>query len=188
MNEIQLIRSQLTAERIHASAVAGACAMAARSTHEKPLCGEFAQASVDYLVRVLAWFEERDQRAGDLARARPGEEAAARALEEALSRPGRSREALAKLERAVAARSEVTASEASALWQDFAHYFDSVWGARRDAIEARLAEELRPVEWRSVAGIDADSVLEERRRFARVRATLPAGVALAESAATPAAC
>jgi hypothetical protein len=187
MNETQLIRGQLTAERMHASAVAGACAMAARSVREQPLRGEFAQASVDYLVRVLAWFEERDQRAGDLARGRPGEATAGRALEAALSRPGRSREALARLERAVGAGGDSAAADASALWQDFAHYFDGVWSARRDAIDARLVEVLRPVEWRAVAGIDADSILEERRRFARVRATLPAGVALPEPAAVPAA-
>jgi hypothetical protein len=178
MNEIQLIRGQLSAERMHASAVAGACAVAARSTREERFRGEFAQACVDYLVRVLAWFEERDQRAGDLARGRPGEAASAGALEEALSRPGRSREALEKLERAVAAGSAAAAVDASGLWEDFARYFDGTWSARRDAIDARLAEVLRPVEWRIVAGIDADSILEERRRFARVRAALPAGVAL----------
>jgi hypothetical protein len=179
MNEIQLIRGQLTSERAHASAVAGACAVAAR--------GEFADACVEYLVRVLAWFEERDQRAGDLARSRPGKPAAGGALEEALARPGRSREALEKLEKAVAGGSQAAASDPSPLWQEFARYFDGVWSARRDAIDARLTEELRPTEWRTVAGIDADSILEERRRFARVRAALPAGVALAEQAAVPAA-
>jgi hypothetical protein len=187
MNEVQLIRGQLAAERVHAGAVAAACATAARSTPEEPLRGEFGQACVEYLVRVLAWFEERDQRAGDLVRGRSGAAAAGRALEEALSRPGRSRDALAKLERAVAAGSDTAAAEASGLWQDFARYFDGVWSARRDAIDARLAEELRPAQWRIVAGIDADSILEERRRFARVRATLPPGVALAASAVVPAA-
>lgn len=174
MNEIQLIRDQLASERAHASAVARACAVAAR--------GEFAETCVEYLVRVLAWFEERDQRAGDLARSRPAEPAAGGALAEALARPGRSREALEKLERAVAGGSRAAASDPSPLWQEFARYFDGVWSARRDAIDDRLAEELRPAEWRAVAGIDADSILEERRRFARVCAALPAGVALAERA------
>ena len=186
MNEIQLIRGQLTAERMHAGAVVDACAMAARSAPQELRLGEFAHACVDYLVRVLAWFEERDQRARDLARGRPGGVAAARALEEALTRPGRSREALAMLERAVAAGSPA-AADAAGLWEDFARYFDGVWSVRRDAIDARLAEELRPAEWRTVAGIDADSILEERRRFERVRAMLPAGVPLAERAAVKAA-
>jgi hypothetical protein len=179
VNEIQLIRDQLAAERRHASAVARACAVAAR--------GEFAEACVEYLVRVLAWFEERDQRAGDFARSRPGEPPAGEALAEALARPGRSREALEKLERAVAGGSQAAASDPSPLWQDFARYFDGVWSTRRDAIDARLAEQLRPAQWRTVAGIDADSILEERRRFARVRAVLPAGVALAGEAAVPSA-
>ena len=191
MNEIQLIRGQLSTERSHASAVVSAGAVDARSSGDEPLRGEFARACVDYLVHVLAWFEERDQRAGDLARSRSTGAAGdagsrvGRALEDALSQPGRSREALAKLERAVAAGGDAAAADASALWQDFARYFDGVWSARRDAIDARLAEELRPAEWRAVAGIDADSILEERRRFARVRATLPAGVTLGEPAVVP---
>jgi hypothetical protein len=170
MNEIQLIRGQLAAERRHASAVASACAAAAH--------GEFAHACVEYLVRVLAWFEERDQRVADLARSRPGEGLAGGAIEEALARPGTSREALERLERATAAGVQAAASDPSPLWQEFARYFDGAWSARRDAIDARLAEELGPAEWRAVAGIDADSILEERRSFARVRAALPAGVAL----------
>jgi len=176
MNEVQLIRDQLAAERSHASAVASACPAA----H-----GEFAQACVEYLVRVLAWFEERDQRAGDLARGRRGEGLSGRALEEALARPGTSREALEKLERAIAAGARAGASHPSPLWQEFTRYFEGAWSARRDAIDARLAQELGPSQWRTVAGIDADSILEERRRFARVRAALPTGVALAEQAAMP---
>jgi hypothetical protein len=177
MNEIQLIRGQLAAERRHASAVASACAAAAD--------GEFAQACVEYLVRVLAWFEERDQRAIDLARRRRGEGLAGRALEDALARPGTSREALEKLERAMAAGARAAASDPSPLWQEFTRYFEGAWSARREAIDARLAEELGSAQWRTVAGIDADSILEERRSFARVRAALPAGVALAAQAAMP---
>lgn len=176
MNEIQLIRGQLAAERRHASAVASACAASAH--------GEFAQACVEYLVRVLAWFEERDQRAADLARSRHGEGLAGRAIEAALARPGTSREALEKLESATAAGAQAAASDPSPLWHEFVRYFDGAWSARRDALDALLVEELGSVEWRAVAGIDADSILEERRSFARVRAALPAGIAL--QAATPA--
>jgi hypothetical protein len=186
VNEIQLIRAQLIAERNHASAVAAACAAA--GSRREGLRGEFGRACVDYLVLILAWFEERDQRAADLARAlRPGAKVAGAALEEALAQPGRSREALQRLERAVAAVGEGAAADASRSWQEFARYFNGAWSARRDAIDARLAEGLRAADWRAVAGVDADSILEERQHFARVRASVPPGVALAASATAPAA-
>lgn len=186
MNEVQLIRGQLAAERVRAGAVAAACAAAAaREPGAGGPPGEFVQAGVEYLACVLAWFEERDQRAGDLVNGPPpGETAQWRALAEALARPGRSREALEKLERAMSAESDAAAAaQEPALWQEFTRYFQGVWSLRRDVIDARLAEGLRAADWRTVAGIDADSILEERRRYARVRAALPTGVSLAESEA-----
>ena len=187
MNEIQLLRSQLATERAHLSAVANACASALGSA-AGPLVGgsplaQFLQVSVDYLVCVLAWFEERDQRLTDLARTLP-EAPGRRALEEALARPGRSREALGKLEAACArslatvAAPEKAGDAAEHRWQEFARYFSGVWSVRRDALEALLAANPRPADWRAVCGIDADSILEERRRYAQVCARLPPGARL----------
>ena len=186
MNEIQLIRAQLTAERQHASTVANACATALGRPHAVALSSgsaleEFRQACVDYLVRVLAWFEERDQRLTDLWHARLApEDAARRALEDALVGRGRSREALEKLEGALARTSARSADDAAQeSWREFARFFNSVWSARRDAIDALLKANTRATDWRVIAGIDADSILEERTRYARVRAALPAGASLA---------
>jgi hypothetical protein len=185
MNEIQLIRSQLTAERRHASAVADACVSALRREEAdaapgSPAFGEFRQVCVDYLVCVLAWFEERDQRLADLAHTRlEPTDPARRALEEVLARPGRSREALEKLEAACAAGSASGCdSTLKGRWQDFARYFGNVWGTRRDGLDALFAVNTRVRDWRSVGGIDADSILEERQRYARVCALLPPGVSL----------
>ena len=61
------------------------------------------------------------------------------------------------------------------LGQEFAQYFDGPWASRRDALDALLACNNRPTEWRLIGGIDADSILEERARYARVGKTLPAG-------------
>jgi hypothetical protein len=188
MNEIQLIREQLAAERRHASAVANACASALGrvAMHELmsgPQLAEFREACVEYLVCVLAWFEERDQRLGDSARARLApEDPARRALEELLARPGRSRDALEKLEAACngAGRGR-DRHDAQASWQEFAEYFNRTWSARRDAVDGLLAASSRVTDWRAVAGIDADSILEERQRYARVCATLPPGVTLPAS-------
>jgi len=179
MNEVQLIRNQLAVEREHAGAVADACAQA--RTDGTPLA-DFRQACVDYLVCVLAWFEERDQRLGDFARARlaPGD-AVRHALEEALARPGRSRETLERLSAAVAGTAaDCGGRAAQESWQEFAQYFNRRWCARRDAIDVLLASHMRTADWRTVAGIDADSILEERQRYARVGARLPPGLTLTQ--------
>jgi len=129
----------------------------------------------------LAWFEERDERLGDLPGARfAPEDAARRALEEALARPGRSRETLERLAAAVASPATAGASPPSG-WSEFAQYFNGVWSARRDAVEALLAPNPRVGDWRAVAGIDADSILEERQLYARVGERLPPGVSLSGS-------
>ena len=183
MNEIQLIRSQLALERAHASAVANACATALQADGGAGSGGDslapFRRACVDYLACVLAWFEERDQRLADLLQARSGADAARRPLEEVLARAGRSREALARLEAACAAQPASSSRDRQQRWREFAEYFNGVWSTRRDALDALLSANPRPTDWRTLGGIDADSILEERRRYALVAAQLPPGVTLA---------
>jgi hypothetical protein len=188
MNELQLIRNQLALERAHASAVANACARVLQS--EDPAgpasasLEQFVRACVDYLACVLAWFEERDQRLAELVQARSGAaDPPRRAFEEVLGRPGRSREALAKLEAACAATVGTgavgaAASDAAArqAWREFGEYFNGTWSTRRDALETLLASNTRAGDWRTLGGIDADSILEERRRYALVAAQAPPGV------------
>lgn len=179
MNEIQLIRDQLTRERQHCGAIANACVEAlahveaSAVTHDSPLW-KFRQACVDYLARVLAWFEERDQRLTALAHGSNGGEDLRRgALGEALARPGRSREALERLAGACAHASG---------WPQFAQFFNGVWSTRRAALDELLAAGARVADWRAVGGIDADSIFEERRLYTRVKEALPPGVALADRA------
>ena len=182
MNEIQLIRQQLDTEREHAGAVARACAGALAGADARTLASgtpleEFRQACVDYLVCVLAWFEERDRRLAALVNEYGAEHPLRAALDDALARRGRSREALEKLEVAFAQVPESSAPKNA--WQEFAQYFDGPWASRRDALDALLASNNRPAEWRLIGGIDADSILEERARYARIGKTLPAGASLA---------
>jgi len=183
MNEVQLIRAQLALERAHASAVANACATVlqpdagAGPTSES--LGQFRRACVDYLACVLAWFEERDQRLADLIQARfDAADSARRVFEEVLARHGRSRDVLAKLETACAATVASGAAGRQQTWREFAEYFNGTWGTRRDALEALLASNTRAGDWRTLGGIDADSILEERRRYALVAAQVPPGVTL----------
>ena len=181
MNEVQLIRSQLALERVHASAVANACATVLQADAGAAPTGnsldQFRRACVDYLACVLAWFEERDQRLTDLIEVRfEAADSARRAFEEVLARRGRSRDALAKLEAACAASADSAAHRRG--WREFAEYFNAIWSTRRDALEALLSSNTRAGDWRTLGGIDADSILEERRRYALVAAQVPPGVTL----------
>lgn len=185
MNEIEIIRSQLTAEQSHAAEVANACAAAFGAVGAPQASAEaislFREACVSYLVWVLARFEERDQTLSELLASRQtmATEGAAAAdlqrLGKLLTRSGTSREALARLEAALAAGES---DRAHAGWQEFAHFFNSAWTARRVALEGALAQHFDVADWRAVCAIDADSILDERNRYARVLAQAPAGIEL----------
>jgi len=188
MNELEIIRSQLNVEQTHAAEVANACAAAFGSdvpAAPTQALGLFREACVSYLVRLLARFEERDQTLSELLAARqsrPGEAAAAsvQPLAVVIARPGTSREALSRLEAALAA-GESPAARGS--WQEFGRFFNSAWVPRRAALERAQAEHLDVAQWRTVCAIDADSILDERTRFARVVAQLPAGIELSRTPA-----
>ena len=187
MNELDLIHNQLRAERARATEVARACADAAASD-------EFRQSCVEYLVFVLTRFEERDQMLAELYRSRfPAADPARRQMDEIVSRAGTSREALAKLEAALTASGASaaaasangtapttadarvsstvpTTADARARWRQFDEFFAGPWRARRDAIDALLQPNVRISDWRAVSFVDADSIVEERTRYARVQA------------------
>jgi hypothetical protein len=159
MNEIQLLRAQLAAERRHVLAVASTCAGAHRraaTSGEAPTLAALAEASTRYLALVVGWFEARDARLTALgAHLPPGE---------ALGR-----EALGKI------RAGANPAEA---WGAGAALLSGAWDSRRAAIEALCDANPRVKDWRAFARIDADSIHEERALYGRVRAALPAGLAL----------
>ena len=182
MNEVELIRNQLALERAHVGAVANACANAmqgdAGAVATDDSLGQFRRACVEYLACVLAWFEERDQRLTDLLQTGfPSTDPTRRAVEEALGRRGRGREALAMLE-AACAGTTASGSAGRQGWREFAEYFNGVWSTRRDALDALLSTNSRATDWRTFGGIDADSILEERRRYAQVCVQAPAAMIL----------
>ena len=188
MNELEIIRSQLAVEQSHAADVTHACAAVFGATDSSLSEGTalFREACVSYLVWVLARFEERDQTLSELLATRQSTAsgaagASARHLAGLIGRSGTSREALSRLEAALAA-GEAPAARAG--WQEFARFFDSAWVPRRAALERALAEHLAVADWRTVCAIDADFILDERNRFARVSAQLPAGVELRPTAPT----
>jgi len=180
MNELEIIRAQLAVEQSHAADVTHACATVFAATEPTPPTDAalFREACVGYLVWVLARFEERDQTLSELLASRQptaNGAAAARELASLIGQPGTSREALSRLEAALAA-GDTPAARAG--WLEFARFFDSAWVPRRLALERALAEHLPVADWRTVCAIDADFILEERNRFARVVAHLPEGVEL----------
>jgi hypothetical protein len=177
MNEVELIRAQMSLERQHAFDVSHALAAAgARSGDGLDSWQAFRQAGVDYLVWILSRFEEREQTFRDILRARSGaDDSARRAVEDALVMSGTSREALQKLESALGT---VSGSDVERVgrWTDFQHFFTGPWSARRDTFDNLLTQQAKVSEWRAISGIDADSIFEERSRYARVRAVLPPGI------------
>jgi hypothetical protein len=187
MNEIDIIRSQLALEQSHAAEVANACAAAFGSSAAPFASSEamarFRDACVSYLVWVLARFEERDQTLCELLAARPPPAASAGASHPGhpIGQSGTSREALSRLESALAAGDSEAARRG---WEEFARFFNSAWAPRRAALERALAEQASVAEWRAVCAIDADSMLDERSRYARVGAQLPPGIELRSAPAS----
>ena len=173
MNEVDLIRAQLSLERQHAAAVSHALsAAAAQSGDRPPSVDAFREASVDYLAWALSRFEEREQVFLDLIRERPEINGGA---EQVFALPGTSREALAKLEAALRAGSDALSAQ---LWADFLQFFDGAWRTRRDALDKLFAQHARITDWRTMSVIDADSIFDERKRYSRVRESLPIGIEL----------
>ena len=132
-----------------------------------------------------------------------------RAVETALALPGTSREALAKLEtalgatvdsdsaavpagdfptgdsltdRSVAPAGDSLADRSVARWTDFLRFFSGAWSARRDEIDRLFERQAKVADWRTVSDIDADSIVDERSRYARVKATLPDGIDMSPTA------
>ncbi len=142
----------------------------------------FRQAGVDYLVWILTRFEVREQVYHDLLRSRfTAEDPNRRAAEAALALPGTCRDALAKLETALGGT--VDSDGAAGRWTDFLRFFSGAWSARRDEIDRLFERQAKGShDWRTVSDIDADSIVDERNRYARVKATLPAGIEMTPGA------
>ena len=178
MNEIELIRAQLSLERQHAADVSRACASAFAATNS--CTGDrlasleaFRHAGVDYLIYILTRFEEREQVLRELFHSRFAEGLNREAADSALALTGSSREALAKLEIAMGSSSD---ADSAAHWTEFLRFFTDVWSPRRDELDKLFEQQAKVTDWRAVSGIDADSIYDERRRYAHMRAKLPAGI------------
>jgi hypothetical protein len=88
---------------------------------------QFRQACVDYLVCILAWYEERDRRLGLLVEQLASEDPRRRALNQALACEGTNRHSLERLEAALAGPGHD--------WQGFVD-FTGPWRAPRSHRDA----------------------------------------------------
>jgi hypothetical protein len=88
---------------------------------------------------------------------------------------------LAKLEAALRAGSDEGSHSGARLWAEFRQFFDGAWRTRRDALDELFAQHARITDWRTMSAIDADSIFEERKRYSRVRASLPEGIELSST-------
>jgi hypothetical protein len=168
VNELELIRNQLRAERDRALDLARVCAAPGASA-------ELRQAAVEYLAFVLTRFDERDQRLAEQYRTRLlASDPKRQALEQILAHRGASREALAKLEAALGAPTATQPHD----WAAFGEFLEGPWRDRREALDAVQRENTRIADWRAVSFVDADSIVEERSLYARVQSRLARSGAL----------
>lgn len=168
MNEIELLRAQLGTERRRVREVASACAAITRgapSASAGAAPASWPSVCREYLGCLLEWFDERDKRLAELYARLPAADAGRKAVA-ALGAGGRGREALERLASDGAAHGN---------WQDLARFINGPWDARRAAVEMLLATNPHVADWRAFAGIDADSICQERALYARCRAALPMG-------------
>lgn len=67
-------------------------------------------------------------------------------------------------------------------WRELLQWLSAQWHERNASLDAALAGSSQISQWRAVARIDADSILEERDRFSRVQASLRRGASLDDTA------
>lgn len=169
MEELAILRGQVGTERRHLAAVRAACRAARPSGRKLDGAGPFFTAARDYLLYITDRLHSQDLAHARLLRPRvaAGSEAAALLddLEATLGELQTARQALGD------SRDPVNGVSA------FLDFLEGVLGRRRHSLEPLFTEHYTIDDWRAASAVDADSILEERERFAAVRAALPPGVA-----------
>lgn len=158
MNEAQLIRAQLAAEREHLREVASLCAAAHTRIHQAEISPYFINSCINYLL--FSMNKERTRSAALLECSSRAHEKAGNDLRRALSLVT---DALGELQARSTARSVATdARQTLEELERCTALVDRLIDSRLD-LETLAEREYSIVDWRRVAHVDADSILEERK-------------------------
>ncbi len=162
MNEAQLIRAQLAAEREHLREVASLCAAARAPIHNAKINHYFITTCINYLLFSMN---------KELARSADLLECSSRAHERAHEKAGNDlrralglvTEALGELQARSTARSIATdARQTLEELERCTTLVDRLIESRL-ALETLAERDCSIVDWRRIAHVDADSILEERK-------------------------
>lgn len=171
MDELALLREQLALERDHRGAVRHAARAALEARYDPEHLQLFAVCALEYLLWSGSRGVAQDGSRLRLLKARTASSGTSdHALLDShattLDEPTR---AVVLLK---AAGDPVERLRAYLALPESAHL------SGRPLPDGALERYLRIEDWRELAGIDADSILEERERFERLRRALPGGVSL----------
>jgi len=178
VNEIEFIRRQVSTERTHMAAVRSACATATSRPPAERADVEFLRACAEYLVFVEGRFNAQDQTHRALLGLRlPANAAQDLATLEDLGRTlAASRGAISKLE--VAVRGGNDEAFLSAL-RTYLAFYSNVLAGHRHVLHHLFDAHYEVADWRAASAVDADAILEERERYARVAGLIPDDIELA---------
>ncbi len=169
MDELAILRDQVATERRHLAALHKACRTALQAGGHAAGLVDTCRVAAAYLVYSARRLHAQDQAHCLLLRPRVsrGDATSLALLDDLEDTLQRSRAALRDLESAL---DPVTGTRA---WLDF---IDNVLGKRRHSLEHLFREHYTIDDWRASSCVDADSILEERERFAAVCAAFPSGL------------
>lgn len=174
MDELAILRGQIAAERRHLVAVKAACRAALQDGHQTTGLEQFAHACRAYLLYIGRRLLAQDHAHAVLLRPRlpPGDAANHQLLDDLEATLKQLRTALQALEASTAPVAGLS---------DYLAFVDNVLAKRRHSLEPLFAAHYSIEDWRAAAFVDADSIIEERERYAACQAAAPPG-ALAREA------
>jgi hypothetical protein len=169
MDELAIIRGQIATERRHLIAVKAACRTALSAGRATTGVDDFARVAGDYLLYLGRRLLAQDHAHAVLLRPRlASSDAASHRLLDDL-------EATLKQLRVALQALEGEADRVAGLF-DYLEFVDGALAKRRHALEPLLTAHYSIEDWRATASVDADSIIEERERYAACQAAAPPGV------------